>query len=450
MEPRVAANPQPFFPLLAANDNSVSAYCARRVMRRISDLTDATARAQHLNTAMQWLADNAAKTQLAGAALDGLIEASKSKGAPPTVNLEPIFAKLSSNQALADKAQRLAAAFGDKSATRLLMAKINDNNASVEDRLKGINAAKEAKTDAAREELLRLIKSPVGGTSSTSPQLKTDAIRALGAMGDYDYAYAVVDAWKDLPQMTRVAAAEVLVGGTKTSRALLAGVEKKAVSPADISATARRALATSSDATIADNADRLLGKYRKPGADKLKLIAEKRAVVLAGTSDLSNGHEVAKKTCFVCHKLYGEGADVGPDLTGVGRSTLDALLHNVIDPNEVVGNGFETTEVTMKDDSTVSGRVVEETDTRIKLIASGPTEHTIAKRDIKVANGKPAVRKTELSLMPEGLEQIPDKDFRDLMMFILNPPGDKRAWTPALRKELIGDDAAPQKSANAK
>ena len=116
MEPRVAADPTPFFPLLAANDNSVSAYCARRVMRRICDLTDATARAKHLDAAMQWLADNATKTGVATAALDGLIEATKSKGAPPTVPLEPIFAKLSSNPALADKAQRLAAAFGDKSA----------------------------------------------------------------------------------------------------------------------------------------------------------------------------------------------------------------------------------------------------------------------------------------------------------------------------------------------
>jgi putative membrane-bound dehydrogenase-like protein len=446
MEPRVAVDPQPFFPLLAANENSVSAYCARRVMRRICDLTDASAREKFLNAAVQWLGDNAMKTQIAAAALDGLLEATKSKGAPPTVNLEPIFAKLSANAALADRAQRLAAAFGDKSATRLLMAKINDPKAGVDQRLKGITAAKEAKTAAARDELLKLIKSP----GSTSPQLKTDAIRALGAMGDYDYAYAVVDAWKDLAPMTRIAAAEVLVGGTKTARALLAGVEKKIISPTDISATARRALATSSDATIADNADKVLGKYRKPGADKLKLIAEKRAVVLSGTPDLSNGHEVAKRTCFVCHKLYGEGADVGPDLTGVGRSTLDALLHNVIDPNEVVGNGFETTEVTLKDDSTVSGRVVEETDTRVRLVASGPTEHTIAKSDIKLVNGKPAIRKTELSLMPDGLEQIPEKDFRDLMMFILNPPGDKRAWTPALRKELIGDESAGRKAASAK
>jgi putative heme-binding domain-containing protein len=117
---------------------------------------------------------------------------------------------------------------------------------------------------------------------------------------------------------------------------------------------------------------------------------------------------------------------------------LDALLHNIIDPNEVIGNGFEITEVELKDDTTVSGRVVEESDTRIKLLASGPTEHTIAKSDIKVVNGKPAIRKLELSLMPEGLEQIPEKDFRDMVMFLLNPPQDNRPWTPALRRELLG------------
>ena len=166
--------------------------------------------------------------------------------------------------------------------------------------------------------------------------------------------------------------------------------------------------------------------------------------------DYEAGHQLAQKTCLVCHSFYGEGMHVGPDLTGSGRSSIDALLHNVIDPNEVIGNGLEATEVTLKDDSTVSGRVVDETETRIKLVSAGPTENTIAKSDIKMVNGKHAIRKTELSLMPEGLEQIPDKDFRDLIMFILNPPGDKRPWTPALRKELIGEESTSQKAASAK
>jgi putative heme-binding domain-containing protein len=432
MEPRVAANPQPFFPLLAANENSVSAYCARRVMRRICDLSDATARAQHLNAAMEWLGGLASKTELAGAALDGLIEAMKSKGAPPTIDLAPVFAKLNSNPALAEKARRLATLLGDTSASKALIAKINDARASLDERLKGIQAARETKDEASRSEVLKLM------TSDRTEPLLLEGARSLSAFSGDEMAYALVDAWKNYSVPVRRAVADVLVTRSKWSRALLAGVERKAVAPQDISATARRALARADDKTIADNADRLLGRYRPTGADKLKLIADKRRIVLSGTPDLDNGHEVAKRTCFVCHKLYGEGADVGPDLTGVGRSTLDALLHNVIDPNEVIGNGFESTEVTLKDDSTVSGRVVEETDTRIKLIASGPMEHTIAKNEIKVLDGKPAIRKTELSLMPEGLEQVPDNDFRDLIMFVLNPPGDKRPWTPALRKELIG------------
>jgi len=47
--------------------------------------------------------------------------------------------------------------------------------------------------------------------------------------------------------------------------------------------------------------------------------------------------------------------------------------------------------------------------------------------------------------MPEGLEQMPESDFRNLIWYILNPPQDHRPWTPALRKELIGDENAGQK-----
>ena len=152
------------------------------------------------------------------------------------------------------------------------------------------------------------------------------------------------------------------------------------------------------------------------------------------------GHEVALRSCLVCHKLYGEGADVGPDLAGADRSTLDALLHNVIDPNEVIGNGFENTEVELKDGRVLNGRIVEDSPTRLKLIASGPTEHIIARSDIAMANGKPSIRTSELSLMPEGLEQMPDAEFRNLIWFLLNPPQDNRPWTPALRKELLGEE----------
>jgi hypothetical protein len=90
----------------------------------------------------------------------------------------------------------------------------------------------------------------------------------------------------------------------------------------------------------------------------------------------------------------------------------------------------------------VSGRIVEDTPTRLKLVASGPTEHVIAKSDIAAENGKPKIRTSELSLMPEGLEAISDKDFRDMIWYLLNPPGENRPWTPALRRELLGSENA--------
>jgi hypothetical protein len=74
------------------------------------------------------------------------------------------------------------------------------------------------------------------------------------------------------------------------------------------------------------------------------------------------------------------------------------------------------------------------------LLASGPVEHLIAKSDIAVENGKPKIRASAMSLMPEGLEAMPDQDFRDMMWFFLNPPADNKPWTRELRKELLGDD----------
>ncbi|HKX61060.1 MAG TPA: PVC-type heme-binding CxxCH protein [Verrucomicrobiae bacterium] len=437
MEPRVAQNPSQFFSVISAGDNSVSAYCARRIMRRICDLTDSAARTKHLNAGMSWLAELAGKPGLAEAALDGLIDAFKSKGQPPTIPLEPIFAKLTANPKLAEKARRLATLLGDTSASRSLIAQINDTKASVTDRLKGIQAARETKDDVAKGELLKLLKN-----EKSNQTLLAEAIRALAVFGGDEIGYAMTDVWKSLTVPTRRTAADVLVTRSKWSRALMAAIDQKVADPQDVSATARRALANSADSTVVDQANRLLGKYRATGQDKLKLIAEKRTVALATQGDSGNGHEVAKRACFVCHKLYGEGADVGPDLTGVGRSTLDALLHNIIDPNEVVGNGYGNTEVELKDGRSVSGRIVEETPSRLRLVASGPMEHNIARSEIAEANGKPAIRTSELSLMPEGLEQMPDQDFRDLIWYLLNPPGDNRPWSPALRRELLGDENA--------
>ena len=442
MEPRVAENPESFLALLREVDTSVSAYCLYRVARRVSDLSDAVARTRELNRFMEFLGGMAERTALAASALDGLIKAQEAKGPSPTIDLGPILARLSANPELASRARRLATLYGDTGASRMLLAWIYDPKATATQKQQGIRAARESQSDAAEKALLAFLKS-----KPESPALTVEAVRALAVFKKDDMAYALLDAWPTFDAGTRRAAAEVLVARTKWARALLTGIKRDIVRPEDISATARRGLAMSLDATVQDDAEKLLGPHRATSEEKQALIQAKRQVVLNGQPDIDKGREVTRQACLVCHKLHGEGADVGPDLTGVGRSSLAALLHNIIDPNEVIGNGYEMTEVQLKDDSTLSGRIVEDTDQRLRLVAAGPVEHVIRKEDIARKEGRLLIEKKPISLMPEGLEQMPDEDFRNMMWFLLNPPEDRRPWSPELRRELLGE--APEKEAAA-
>jgi putative heme-binding domain-containing protein len=213
---------------------------------------------------------------------------------------------------------------------------------------------------------------------------------------------------------------------------LLALVGEGVIKRGDLPPTTIRNLATHKNAQVTAGAEKAVGRVNATSAEKLKLIDAKRKVVLDGPIDLAAGHEVAKKTCFICHKLYGEGAEVGPDLTGVGRSSLDALLHNVINPNEIIGQGYENVEVETKDGRTISGRMTENNDARIRILLAGPQEEVIPKQEVKQLTISPN------SVMPEGLEQMPDADFRNLIWYILSPPGDARPLTPERKKELIG------------
>jgi hypothetical protein len=64
--------------------------------------------------------------------------------------------------------------------------------------------------------------------------------------------------------------------------------------------------------------------------------------------------------------------------------------------------------------------LVEDTDSHIKLLSAGPKEEVIAKSEIA------SKRVSEISVMPEGLEQMPEDDFRNLIWFIYNPPQEKK------------------------
>ena len=125
--------------------------------------------------------------------------------------------------------------------------------------------------------------------------------------------------------------------------------------------------------------------------------------------------EKAEVYCLRCHKVNGEGGEVGPDLTGVGaKQPREYLLESIILPNKQIAPGFESTIATMKSGTTYAGVVKSETANELELNSPEDGLVKLKKENIQTRERGP-------SPMPEELRQILSKrEVRDLVEFLAN------------------------------
>ncbi|WP_395749613.1 family 16 glycoside hydrolase [Prosthecobacter sp.] len=141
--------------------------------------------------------------------------------------------------------------------------------------------------------------------------------------------------------------------------------------------------------------------------------------------NFERGHELfIAAACQACHRLGNEGGGVGPDLTGAGnRYTLRDLLENIIDPSKVISDQYESSVITLRNGSTVVGRITGEEGGFLQVATNpaAPGEITEVRSDkIQSRTVSP------VSLMPPGLINSMNQDeVEDLLAYILSG-GDKR------------------------
>jgi putative heme-binding domain-containing protein len=118
--------------------------------------------------------------------------------------------------------------------------------------------------------------------------------------------------------------------------------------------------------------------------------------------------------CGVCHQMFGEGALIGPDLTGSNRTELDYLLTNIIDPSGDMQDAYQTLMVTTRDGRTYSGTVATKDPRSMTLRVVGQDEVVIPQSDIQSFDYFP------LSMMPEGLlDGYGDDEVADLVAYLM-------------------------------
>jgi putative heme-binding domain-containing protein len=123
--------------------------------------------------------------------------------------------------------------------------------------------------------------------------------------------------------------------------------------------------------------------------------------------------------CAACHKLGGDGGVGGPDLTGsVGRYTVQDLVAHIVDPNKEVSDQYAFTEFTLKNGSTVLGRVAREDNKNLHLITS------FLAPDALTALPKGQVKKQTLSpaspMMPGLINGMNREEVLDMLAYVMS------------------------------
>lgn len=137
---------------------------------------------------------------------------------------------------------------------------------------------------------------------------------------------------------------------------------------------------------------------------------------LAG-GDAARGREIVLNSaavyCQRCHKLDGQGGEVGPVLNGVAKEKArEYLLEAITHPNKQIAKGYESVLLTLLDGRTVTG-VLKSKDKKEYVI--GTPEGKI----VKVPAADVDSERPDKSAMPDDLvKKLSKKELRDVVEFL--------------------------------
>ncbi|HET9487175.1 MAG TPA: c-type cytochrome, partial [Chryseosolibacter sp.] len=122
--------------------------------------------------------------------------------------------------------------------------------------------------------------------------------------------------------------------------------------------------------------------------------------------------------CSSCHLMRGEGSNIGPDLTQLGtRFSAKDMLEAIIEPNKTVSDQYAATVFTMKDGSSILGRLTNE-DGEKYFISQNPFApeviREIPKQDVV------STKYSYISVMYPGLiNRLNEEELKDLMAYLM-------------------------------
>ncbi len=325
---------------------------------------------------------------------------------PPAMEkpLAELWEKGPPNPALVQFMLRL----GSPAALRGALQLIADRTAETGQRISLLRAVGESRRGESVPVLLKLLD------GQEPAEIRSAVLAGLGRYEDDRVAPAVLAAYASMAPELRDRARLMLYGRRNWSLQLLRAVDAEEIAVEEIPSHELHNLLAHRDPQIEQLVEKHWGKVRtkRPEETQQRLL-EMAELLDRRPGDPKRGKEPFKKHCGICHKLHGEGDQVGPDLTGYPRHDLAYLLTNVIDPNAVIRPEYQVQIVLTDDGRMLNGLLAESTPKTITILDAKNQRTVIAREEID------EMETSDLSLMPENVfEEVQEQDIRDLFAYL--------------------------------
>ncbi len=242
------------------------------------------------------------------------------------------------------------------------------------------------------------------------------AIRGLAAENDPDLTRLLLERYGEFDSPARLEAINALVARPASAEAVLDAIAAGKIKRTDMTAFHARQINSLKNPPLDKKLADIWGEMRTTPDDKKQAIAHYKTWLTSARVSAANpsrGRALFNTSCGLCHTLYGEGAKIGPDLTGSGRSNLDYLLENVVDPSAMVGADFRMSLISMKDGRVLNGIISSKTDRTITL-------QTLTEKVALERSDTEKIEDSKVSLMPEGLfDGMQETQIADLISYLM-------------------------------
>ena len=312
----------------------------------------------------------------------------------------------SKNREVRDQATLLALTFGDAGAFAAMRKAVMDRAAPIERRQRALEALVEQRDAETAPLVEKLIQEPA---------LRGAALRALAAYADAKAPEIILRNYASFNDAERADAILTLASRPAFALALLDAIDRERIPRRDISAFTIRQLQSMKDDQVNERLAQVWGAVRATTQDKVATIGKFKSLLPPDRlqkADRSAGRGLFVRHCGACHKLFGEGGQVGPELTGSQRANLDYLLENLIDPSAIVARDYQMTVLATEDGRILNGIIVQEDD-QVLTVQTQNERLSLPLAEIE------AREVSKSSLMPEGLlDKLSEAELRDLVAYL--------------------------------